>query len=705
MQETRKKVDIYFIIILVLALFLYGWGTWNAGSANSYYTAAITSMVQSWHNFFYGAFDPAGFITVDKPPIALWFMAISAKLFGIHGWSIVLPSVLFGVGSVWLLYKMVKPTFGILAARLSALALTLTPIVVADSRTNNMDATLVFFLILAGYCLMKAVQTKKAWLVFASFALIGIGFNIKMLQAFMILPAMYLFYWIAFPAKWKKKLLHTIIATVFLAVFTLAYPLAVDYTNKADRPYVGSSQKNSLLELAFGYNGTERLLGQSTGTGGTFAGMGSKNKAQNGAPGASAKSNKNTKPSGKNAPPSGKNSSQKPGNGKAGSAKGGAPGNFKGKNNTAKGGGNQQNPPTGMKRGGGGQGAGGGAFNIGTAGPLRLIQSELGPQISWLLPFSLIGFFAAFFIYRNKKNRWYQLSEKQKHLTYWLAWLVPVAGFFSIASFFHPYYMIMLAPPIAALFGISGAMFYKQLKQGLLTNWKQIVLTISVIATAMLQITYVWSYYKFVSILIGIAAIILLLLLWLPKGTLELRKRVLGAILALLLVAPGYWALTPTLANESAAIPTAGPDLLTSSGNAGSIGNESIDTGLANYLLKHQGNAKYLFATTDANSASPYIIKTKKAVMAIGGYNGTDPAITLKEFKKLVKNGELKYFYVSGRNNNSSIIKWVKANSKKISSSKYSTTKSATNKVSGGQKAGGPGGGMGNSGTLYQLND
>ena len=108
MKKIKQwTLDWWLIGILVLAAFLYSWNIWEAGNANDYYTAAITSMIQSWHNFWYGAFDPAGFITVDKPPVALWFMAISAKIFGVHGWSVVLPSILFGIGSVALIYNMI----------------------------------------------------------------------------------------------------------------------------------------------------------------------------------------------------------------------------------------------------------------------------------------------------------------------------------------------------------------------------------------------------------------------------------------------------------------------------------------------------------------------------------------------------------------------------------------------------------------------
>ena len=443
-DQRQFRFDWILGAILLLALFLYGWATWKAGSANAFYTAAIKSMTESFHNFWYGSFDPAGYITVDKPPVALWFMAISAKIFGLHGWSIVLPSVLFGVGSVYLMYRLVQPYFGKNATRLSALALTLTPIVVADSRTNNMDATLVFFLMLALYFLEKSIDSRKIWSLLISFALIGIAFNVKMLQAFMILPAMYLFYWLAANETWKKKITKLTLATVTLMVFTLAYPISVDMTPASSRPYVGGSETNSLLELAFGYNGSERLLGQTTGTGGTFgAGMNSKttNKKGGGMPGGGTAPT-GMKQNGKNqTPPGGKQMKGQP-NGKGGPGK--------------------------MGNGGGG----GGAFNIGTAGPFRLFQSALGPEVSWLLPFAIFGLIGGLVYFRDRRKRWFNLSKQQKQLILWTSWLIPVYGFFSIASFFHPYYMIMLAPPISALFGTGVTALVSLFRNSVKTSWK-----------------------------------------------------------------------------------------------------------------------------------------------------------------------------------------------------------------------------------------
>ncbi|WP_057770518.1 glycosyltransferase family 39 protein [Lactobacillus selangorensis] len=648
-MKSKRKVDWYLVVILLPAAFLYGWGIWNAGSANSYYTAAVTSMVKSWKNFWYGAFDPAGFITVDKPPVALWFMAISAKIFGVHGWSVVLPSVLFGIGSVALMYKMIKPYFGVWPARLAALTLTLSPMVVADSRTNNMDAALVFFLMWAGYILQQAVVKKSSWRVIVSFGLIGIAFNIKMLQAFMLLPAMYFFYWLAVKKPWQRKTGLLLVATAVLAIFTLAWPVAVDATPASQRPYIGSSQKNSVLELAFGYNGAERLLGQSTGTGGAFPGMNTSKSKKSAAPTGTKK------PSGTKAP-----TGKKPANlkGIPEGGMGGAPTGSK----TGAGG------PGGSKGGTGGGGIGGNnIFNIGTAGPLRLFQSALGPQISWLLPFALIGMFGAYWAYRKRKNKWYQTTTQQNQIWYWVGWLIPVAGFFSVASFYHPYYTIMLAPPIAALFGISLPVLWRQFKHGTWKQWTTYLLPLAFVITMCLQAYYVGTYYFWASMALLVIAFVLMVLIFAfkkrPKTT-----WLAGATTFFLLLTPGLWSLTPTLAEESAAVPTTGPDLLSQGGaSSGNLGG-SVDQSLLKYLNKHESKStKYLFATTDANSASAYIIKTGRAVMAIGGYNGTDPAITLKQFKQLVAKGEIKYFYVSSQNSNSAIVKWVKKNGSKIS--------------------------------------
>ncbi|MES9689719.1 glycosyltransferase family 39 protein, partial [Bacillus sp. JJ353] len=260
-----KKPDIALILILLAALILNTYNIWQDDAANQYYLAAVKSMTKSFHNFFYASFDPSGFVSVDKPPLVLWIQTIFALVFGVHTWSVILPQALAGVGSVFLLYIMIKPRFGKGAARISALVMALTPIAVAVSRTNNIDSMLVFTLLLGTWCLMRAVKQGKLILLLAAFGIVGIGFNMKMLQAFMVIPAFLLFYLVAAKAKWRKKIASAVLSLIVLTGVSLSWALVVDYTSADSRPYVGSSQKNSVLELAFGYNGTERLLGQTTG--------------------------------------------------------------------------------------------------------------------------------------------------------------------------------------------------------------------------------------------------------------------------------------------------------------------------------------------------------------------------------------------------------------------------------------------------------
>lgn len=208
MKKITQRLDLVLVLTLVAALVLNTYNIWQDGAANQYYLAAVKSMTQSFHNFFYASFDPSGFVTVDKPPVVLWIQTIFALLFGVHTWSVILPQALAGAGSVYLLYKMVQPTFEDGAARIAAIVMALTPIAAAVSRTNNIDSLLVFTLLLGTWCLMKSLKSGKLlWLIFA-FGLIGLGFNMKMLQAFMVLPAFIVMYAVAARKSVKKEFYH-----------------------------------------------------------------------------------------------------------------------------------------------------------------------------------------------------------------------------------------------------------------------------------------------------------------------------------------------------------------------------------------------------------------------------------------------------------------------------------------------------------------
>ncbi|MBC2127100.1 ArnT family glycosyltransferase [Listeria marthii] len=686
MKKWIQRWDFYFVGIIVIAIFFNFYGIWNDDTVNPYYTTAVTSMVQNFHNFFYGAFDPAGFITVDKPPVALWLQAISALIFGVHGWSVILPQALAGVGSVILLYVLVKPRFGAWAARITALIMALTPIAVAVTRTNNMDAILVFILLLATYFLFKAVNRAKfGWLLLA-FGLIGIGFNVKMLQAFMVVPAFLLFYFIAVKLSWRKKLIQLVVALILMLGVSVSWAVVVDQTAASERPYVGSSQTNSVLELAFGYNGMERLLGQETGTGSSGGNM-----EMGGPPSNNSTDSSNATPP---TPPSG-------------NMQGGADGDGgtppQGNNGTPPTGGpaNTANGGTGSKMTGST-----GMFGTGNAGPLRLFQTALGDQISWFLPLAIIGMLAIFLAYRNENKRIYQLNSKQKEMVFWAAWLIPVAGFFSVAGFFHHYYLIMLAPPIAVLSG-AGLVALSRLYRHK-DNWQKFLLPTTLTLTGALQAFFVASYLPILAAVIGIAALgVSALLIAIRQKQPKLAAKITAIALAILLIAPTYWSLTPLLYGGNSSLPEAGPQLKQSSG--GGFADASVDSGLISYLQKNNTGETYLFGTTDATTAGPYIIKTKEAVMALGGFNGTDPTLTVKQLKQMIKSGEIKYFYLpsNSKASDSDVVKWIQENGTEIDQSEWSSSTSTdddtTSSASQNTNGGAPGMNGSGEGTLYQL--
>ncbi|MFB0633737.1 ArnT family glycosyltransferase [Bacillus rugosus] len=685
-----KRFDVVLILILLAAAFLNAYNIWQDDAANQYYLAAVKSMTQSFHNFFYASFDPSGFVTVDKPPVVLWIQTIFALIFGVHTWSVIIPQALAGVGSVFLLYRMVKPTFGIGAARIAALVMALTPIAVAVSRTNNIDSMLVFTLLLGSACLLRAVkQGKLVWLLTA-FALIGLAFNMKMMQAFMVLPAFVLFYLIASRVSLKKKIGSLFLSLVLLTGLSLSWAVVVDSTSSSSRPYVGSSQTNSVLELAFGYNGTERLLGQTTGLArGDLNAAGGGNMQSNSTMqppngnGSSSSQDGTSKPDGST---SNQNGNQSFGNNSQ------APQPLNGQNGTSNGG--IGTPPTGGNGpGNGGPGGGGGKsmnmFGTGDAGPLRLFQSALSGQISWMLPFALIGLLGGIVSwYRDRRGQ----AAEMKETIFWAAWLVPVAGFFSVAGFFHQYYLIMLAPPIAALSGIGWYTMYR-----LYTNnkdWASFLLPAAVLITAAFQVyilsaytSQIGSVWMYVLGLLGLGITLALLLL---KRSHPFSKQLTIISLCVLLLAPVYWSATPLLYGGNSVLPESGPQLK-SSANGGSMFSSEVDTGLLSYLRKHQTGEEYLFATLTTVTAAPYIINENESVMAMGGFNGTDPILTVSELKNLVKEGKVKYFLLSGNNSgNSELVSWIKKNGKEISSDEYSTSSSSTNSSQQGMK-GGPG--------------
>jgi hypothetical protein len=185
--------------ILVASAALRLWRLDRNGYDNESYAAAVRSMAASLHNFLYNAFDPAGFVSVDKPPLALWIQVASVKIFGFHALSILLPQVLEGVASVWLIHHLVRRSVGAPAGLLAGLLMALTPVSVAVDRSGNTESCLVLVMLLAAWALLRATETGARRHLLLAMGLIGVGFNVKMLAAFVVLPVFALVYAVAAP--------------------------------------------------------------------------------------------------------------------------------------------------------------------------------------------------------------------------------------------------------------------------------------------------------------------------------------------------------------------------------------------------------------------------------------------------------------------------------------------------------------------------
>ncbi len=253
---SRRRIEwAAFAAVLLVAAVLRLTRLDDNGVGTAYYAAGVRSMLQGAWLFFYNAFDPAGFISLDKPPIAFWIQTIFAAILGYSGWSIHLPQALAGVASVALLYRLVRPV-GTPAAIIAALLLAIMPIAVAIDRSNNTDSWLILFLLLAATVALRG----RGLSLLVAMALLGLAFNTKMLAALVCGPALLAGWLLAGSLDWRQRLGWMTAAAVTLAVVSLSWAVAFDLTPKASRPYAGSSHDNSMLELIVLHNGLDRFV-------------------------------------------------------------------------------------------------------------------------------------------------------------------------------------------------------------------------------------------------------------------------------------------------------------------------------------------------------------------------------------------------------------------------------------------------------------
>ncbi|MER5914286.1 glycosyltransferase family 39 protein [Streptomyces sp. NPDC001982] len=652
--------------LLLTTALLYLYNLSASGYANSFYSAAVQAGSKSWKAFFFGSLDAGNAITVDKPSAFLWPMELSVRIFGLNSWAILTPEVLMGVGTVAVVYASVRRRFSPAAGLIAGAVLALTPVAALMFRFNNPDAMLALLMALACSFVVRAVEDGRTrWLVWAGVA-IGFAFLAKTLQAFLILPPLTLVYAVCGPVRLRKRLAQLALATVALVVSGGWWVAVVELWPASSRPYVGGSQNNSFLELTFGYNGLGRISGDETGSVG----------------------------------------------------------------------------------GGGGGGTGTGQW--GETGWDRMFNSEIGSQISWMIPAALILLVAGLWATR----RFGRTSVTRASFLVWGgSLLITMVVFSYMAGIFHQYYTVALAPYVAAVIGMGASLLWERRSE----TWVSLTLAASVVAAA------AWGY-----VLLNRTPTYLPWLRWLVltggllaalglvfAGRLTRRLALAAAALGLVaaLAGPTAYTLSTVDSAHTGSIPTAGPAGASTmgfgggggpggGGNRGGFGggmpgqNQQNGNGNTNGNTQGQGfpgggfpggmpgrngqngtveggrpggagggaggllngasvsaQAKKLLetdaghytwvaASIGSQNAASYQLATGEPVMAIGGFNGTDPSPTLAQFKEYVTDGKVHYFIsgggmgggmgagrgdgAGGSGTSSQITSWVEANFKKV---------------------------------------
>ncbi|MGR6924113.1 glycosyltransferase family 39 protein [[Actinomadura] parvosata] len=573
--KSRRALAVPLAVLLAGTAALYLWGLGASGWANSFYSAAVQAGSQSWKAFFFGASDAAGAITVDKTPASLWPMVLSVRLFGLSSWAILVPQALMGVGTVAMVYASVRRLFPAWAALLAGAAMALTPVAVLMFRFNNPDALLVLLLTVAAYCVIRAQERGATrWLVLAGVA-IGSAFLAKMLQAFLVLPGFALAYLLAAPVAFWRRVRQLLLAGAAMVVAAGWWLLAVALVPASERPYIGGSQTNSVLELALGYNGIGRLNGAD------YGGLGNLNQQ---------------------------------------------------------------------------------------AGWLRLFDTEAGGQISWLLPAALALLVAATWLTRRAPRA----DPVRAALWVWGSWLVVTGLIFSLMQgIFHAYYTVALAPAIAALVGIGAAVAWERGADRVLAV---VAAGTAVWSYVLLSRSSGWNPWLGVVVLVaGLGAALAMLF------TRRVAAVVVVAVVACL-AGPAAYAVDTAASPHTGAIPTAGPSTRSFDGGfqrpgggwrggnnqsfaqkrpggggpqgrggmGGLLGAGTPSAELTALLKSGAAGYTWVAATVGSNNAAGYQLATELPVMAVGGFNGTDPAPTLERFQQYVAEGRIHYFVGTG---------------------------------------------------------
>jgi 4-amino-4-deoxy-L-arabinose transferase-like glycosyltransferase len=608
------------LAIVAVAALLYAWNL-STVDLSPYYAVAVKSMSESWKAFFYGAFDPQATITIDKLAGSFLPQALSARLFGFSGWAVALPQVIEGVVTVLVMYRVVRRWAGAAPAILAAGIFAITPIAASMFGHGMEDGCLTMCLVLAADAYQRAVLDARLRSLLLAGVWIGLGFQCKMLQAWMILPALAVGYAVTAPAPLRRRLWHLGVAGAVTLAVSLSWVLVFTFTPAADRPYVDGSTNNSAAAMVFGYNGLERfgitLPGAVTGKG----------------PGA-----------------------ERPSRGPDATAGPGAVGP------------GAVGPPDAAPAGGPGglsPDAAGGKW-------AKLVSSQYAPEIGWLFPLALVALVLGLW-WRRPVDR---TDPVRGGLIMWGTWLLTFGVIYSdMSSLPHTAYVASLAPPIAALGGAGIVMLVRAYRAGGRRAWA----LPATVAAELVWTVWVWLPYRdflpwalWLSAGTGVLALGALVAARLTSRS-RVRLVATGVVAAVvaMLAAPATWAASvlDTRYEGSSYDAGAGP-----AGSLGGLGRQmpaarakrpgaapasrasllAADTTLSaserriyDYTQAHRRGAAYLMAATSWVTAQPYILATGQEVLLIGGFSGQVPEPVLGRVQELVHSGQLRFFLLT----------------------------------------------------------
>ncbi len=586
-----------FVGLLVATAVLYLWDLTASGYANSFYSAAAQAGSASWKAFFYGASDAASSITVDKPPASLWLMALSVRVLGLSSFAILLPEVLMGVGTVAVVYATVKRHFSAAAGLIAGAVMALTPVAVLMFRFNNPDALLVLLMALGAWATMRSIERGSVrWMVVTG-VFIGLGFLTKTLQVMLVVPFFGLAYLLLANTTLRRRIVGSLAAVASMVLSAGWWVAVVELVPASMRPYIGGSQDDSFLSLTFGYNGFGRLDGSEEGS------------------------------------------------------------------------------------------VGGRGPNSGTGSLWRMFSDSIGGQVSWLIPTALVLLVGGLWL----RGRMPRTDARRAAYVVWGGWLLVTGLTFSLMQgIFHEYYTVALAPAVAALVGMGAVEAWE--RRSSIVGRAILAVGVAVAAIWSFELlgrtTAYGDWLRVLVLAVGLTAAAGLVVLDRVHRTAV--PAIVGAALVAGLAGPTAYSLTTVATPHTGSIVTAGPSTggmggaggpggalrggfgggipggatqqggpatapgggATGRGGAGGMGGlldaTTPSTEVVAAMTANADDYTWVAATVGSQNAAGLQLATQLPVMAIGGFNGSDPSPTLAQFQQYVADGEIHYFYGSG---------------------------------------------------------